>query len=230
MIGWLAGKIYEALFTDVDSKAKKIHIVVKIAYIVLIFYCVGKGFYTSLIGLLSMLLLAMVTGLSYAMVPALIVSSIPALWLSLSNALVLYLTSNFKYMSIIEVYVRSLTASLAILLFIVMLSPYELSRILYKLGFKRQSLMPVMMWRLTPLALKDVVEAYSLQRLRRQPLWKSIAISTASMLEKSELLLESNGLKLETGLREPLPYEYSVKYTVLLSIIIVLVGVVLLLF
>lgn len=230
MLGWLAGKIYEALFTDVESGAKKAHIFVKVAFTIVVLICVGSGFYGSVNGLIAVTIVMPLSGLVSIAVPVLIISSIPALWFSLSNAILLLLNGEFNYMVILEVYVRTLTASIAILLFIVTLNPYELSRILYRLKLKKQCLTPIMIWRLMPLALRDVVEAYGLQKLKNQALWKSIAISTASMLEKSDLLLESNGLKLKAGVVEPLPYEYSMKYTLLFSITTILAILALLLY
>ncbi len=215
MLGWLVGKIYEALFTDVDSGAKKTHILVKIFLALIVLACVGLGLYKSIIALVAVIVVMLFSGLSFIIIPVLIISSIPALWLSLSNAVVLLFNNTFNYFIVVEVYVRALTASVAILFFIVSLSPYEISRILHKIGLKRHSLASVMVWRLMPLALRDVIEAYGIQKLKKQALWKGIAIATASMLEKSEMLVESNGLKLEAGLVEPLPYRYSMKYTVL---------------
>ncbi len=230
MLGWLISKIYEALFTDVESGAKKTHILVKIIFTITILVCVGLGLYQSITGLIAVIVVMLLSELTFIIIPVLIISSIPALWFSLSNTILLALNGELNYITILEVYVRTLTASIAILLFIVALNPYELSGILYRLGLRRQCLTPVMIWRLMPLALKDVVEAYGLQKLKNQALWKSIAISTASMFEKSDLLLESNGLKLEVGVIEPLPYEYSMKYTLLFSIVTVLVILLLLLY
>ena len=217
MLGWLAGKIYEALFTDVESGAKKTHILVKTVFTITILVCVGIGLYQSVAGLIMVVIVMLLSGLASIIPPVLIISSIPALWFSLSNAILLSLNGEFNHIAVIEVYVRALTASAAILLLIAALNPYELSRILYRLGLRKQSLIPIMVWRLMPLALRDVVEAYGIQKLKNQALWKSIAISTASMLEKSDMILESNGLKLEVGVVEPLPYEYSMKYTLLFS-------------
>ncbi len=217
MLGWLTGKIYEALFTDVESGAKKTHILVKIVFAITILVCVGLGFYQSIAGLIAVVIVMLLSGLVSIIPPVLVISSIPALWFSLSNAILLSLNGELNYIVVLEVYVRTLTASTAILLFIATLNPYELSRILYRLGLKKQCLIPVMVWRLMPLALRDVVEAYGLQKLKNQALWKSIAISTASMFEKSDMMLESNGLKLEVGVVGPPPYEYSMKYTLLFS-------------
>ena len=215
MLGWIAGKIYEALFTDVESDAKKTHILAKIFFTAMVLVCVGLGFHQSLLALALMIALMVFSRLTSTIIPSLIVSSIPALWLSASNAILLYYNGGVDPYVVLGVFVRTLTASMAILLFIAMLNPYELSRIVYKLGARKSSLIPVMVWRLMPLALRDVVEAYGIQKLKKQSLWKSIAISTASMLEKSDFILESNGLKLEAGLVEPLPYRYSWKHTII---------------
>ncbi len=214
MLGWIASKIYEALFTDIESDAKKTHILAKISFTIMVLVCVGLGFHQSLLALALMIVLMELSGLASAIIPSLIVSSIPALWFGVSNAILLYYNGGIDYYIVLGVFVRTLTASMVILLFIAMLNPYELSRIVYKLGARKSSLIPVMVWRLMPLALRDVVEAYGIQKLKKQSLWKSIAISTASMLEKSDFILESNGLKLEAGLVEPLPYKYSWKHTI----------------
>jgi len=149
-----------------------------------------------------------------------IVSSIPAIWLALTGFITSYIIKGYTdVVVILEVFTRTIAISLSIALFITSLSPYELSNILWRLGFRSTCIIPIALWRLTPIALKDMVEAYNVQKLKGESVWKALAIATASMLEHRDFMLEYNFYKLSTSLAKPIPYKHDFTTTLLLILI-----------
>ncbi len=217
MLGWLVNKVYESLFLATDTGVRRAHIIAKAMAVVLVVYSVSKGLATSIIALTVLLILAYFGGLKSSIKPMLIVSSIPALWLSISGWLTAYVTvHSISPLALLSIYVRSLTFSFAILFFLTSLSPYELARIMWFTGLKKYSIAPLLLWRLTPVMLRDVADAYSVQRVKGEKIWKSIAISTAAILEHKRFLLEYSYFKLSCELLKPVPYSYKLNYTMTL--------------
>ncbi len=219
MIGWLVNKVYESLFLASDTGIRRAHILAKAMLIILVVYGVSRGLTSSIIALLVLVTLMYFGGLKNSIKSMLIVSSIPALWLSISGWLTAYITAHDAGPIILfSIYVRSLTFSLAILFLIASLSPYELSRIMWLTGLERYSIAPLLLWRLTPVMLRDVVDAYSVQRVKGEKLWKSIAISTAAILEHRRFLVEYGYFKLSCRLLKPVPYDYKLNNTVIVIV------------
>lgn len=226
MFGWLVSRVYEALFVAGDVGFRRAHIVVKILFTLSTVYAVSRGLEYSIIPLVLIIASMAFTEQRYSVKPALIVSSIPAIWLALTGALIRYLIGEgVGPMSIFEVYVKTLTMSLVLVFFVASMSPYELSMILWRLGSRKYSIIPVALWRLTPVVLRDIIEAYNVQKLKGEKLWKALAVSTASALEHRDFLLEYNYHKLGVELVEPAPHSYDSRATLLLLLetIIVLV-------
>ncbi len=216
MIGWLVNKVYESLFLASNTGVRRAHILAKTMLTILVVYSVSRGLIPSIIALLVLVALMYLGGLKSSIKSMLIVSSIPALWLSISGWLTAYITTHdTSPIALFSIYVRSLTFSLAILFLLASLSPYELSRIMWLTGLGKYSIAPLLLWRLTPVMLKDVVDAYSVQRVKGEKLWKSIAISTAAMLEHRKFLVEYSYFKLSCKLLRPIPYDYRLNYTVI---------------
>lgn len=217
MIGWLIGKVYEALFTSPDVGIRRAHILSKILLLVVSFLMVAHGLRFSLVLLAVLCVVIAIGGFKYALKSMIIVSSIPATWLALTGFIVSYTIKGcIDKVIILEIFTRTITISLSIALFIASLSPYELSNILWRLGFRNTCIIPIALWRLTPMALKDMVEAYNVQKLKGESIWKALAIATASMLEHRDFMLEYNFYKLSTSLAKPIPYKHNLTTTLLL--------------
>lgn len=220
MIGWLIGKVYEALFTSPDVGIRRAHISSKILLLVVSFLMVTRGLCFSLVLLVVLCVVIAVGGFKYALKSMIIVSSIPAIWLALTGFITSYIIKGYAdVVVILEVFTRTIAISLSIALFITSLSPYELSNILWRLGFRSTCIIPIALWRLTPIALKDMVEAYNVQKLKGESVWKALAIATASMLEHRDFMLEYNFYKLSTSLAKPIPYKHDFTTTLLLILI-----------
>jgi len=217
VIGWLIGKVYEALFISLDVGVRRAHILSKILLLAASFLMVAHGLWFSLVLLTVLCVIIVVGGFKYALKSMIIVSSIPAIWLALTGFIASYIIKGYvDVVIILEVFGRTIAISLSIALFIASLSPYELSKILWHLGFRNTCIIPIALWRLTPIALKDMVEAYNVQKLKGERVWKALAIATASMLEHRDFMLEYNFHKLSASLVKPIPYKYDFSATLLL--------------
>lgn len=220
MIGWLIGKVYEALFTSLDVGIRRAHILSKILLLAVSFLMVAHGLWSSLVLLAVLCVIIVVCGFKYTLKSMIIVSSIPAIWLALTGFIVSYIIRGYvNVVIILEIFTRTIAISLSIALFIASLSPYELSNILWRLGFRNTCIVPIALWRLTPIALRDMVEAYNVQKLKGERIWKALAIATASMLEHRDFMLEYNFHKLSVSLAKPVPYKHDFTATLLLVLV-----------
>ena len=217
MLNVLVSKIYKALFLrGEDIEAKRVHIIVKFMFLIIGLVSIYMGHYiTSIFSILVIFLLSLYYGLKSEYISSIIIASIPALWLALTNFIVVFLLKSIiDVNAILIVFIKVISATLIILWFMFILTPIELYNIIIKLR-RGNPVYPLLTWRLIPLGLREVEESYIIQRMKNEPIWKSLAISTASMIERGDKIIEANIHKLSIKLNKPLPYKYLLKPTLI---------------
>ena len=217
MLNVLVSKIYKALFLrGEDIEAKHVHIIVKFMFLIIGLVSIYMGHYiTSIFSILVIFLLSLYYGLKSEYISSIIIASIPALWLALTNFIVVFfIKSIIDVNAILIVFTKVISATLIILWFTFILTPIELYNIIIKLR-RGNPVYPLLTWRLIPLGLREVEESYIIQRMKSEPIWKSLAISTASMIERGDKIIEANVHKLSIKLNKPLPYKYLLKPTLI---------------
>jgi len=224
MLSILISRIYRALFLRGDDlELKHAHMHVKLIFLITGLISIYTGSYiTSITVIILGLLLSLYYDFSKEYCSALVIALIPALWLALTNLLIVAVVKGtLSIHALTIVFLKVIAATLIILLFMIMLSPIELCNIIVKLG-RGNPIYPLMTWRFIPLGLKEVEESYIIQRLKGEAIWKSLAIASASMIERGDRIIEANIHKLNLKLRKLLPYLYYLRPTIILSLCTIL--------
>jgi hypothetical protein len=183
----------EESFRLVDSYTKLLFIGMGITCIIIcgdpgliatLLLCVGLGLYGE--------------GKSWA-ASSLGLSSIPAAWYGLTA----YFVSVMGYgpritlWDSLMIYTRVLSYSEILIFAASIISPLKLTNLLIRLGGRTSSIIPPLIWRLTPMGLRYMVESLEIGRLKGEPASKRLAPAIAVMLEAGRRILEANYYRLD---------------------------------
>ncbi len=216
IIGWLIGLIERSIFLGGEIKARLAHPLSKIAYLAILIYTISRGDLIPVgIALASIIILGATAIGVESILSTLIVSSIPAFWLA-STAYVGGIAGITPYITLVTaigIFIRSMTFSSAILLFIASLNPTRIANLLIRLGKKTWTVYPLLSWRLIPQGLHDMGEALSIYKLKKATLWKSIASSIATIIDYTNRIEESAFYRIEAGLEEQIPLKTNIVWS-----------------
>ncbi len=149
---------------------------------------------------------------------ATLLSSVPGVWYGLTAYIIslLGIPPVITVFDAFMIYLRTTTISLAILFIASMISPVELTNLLYKIGAGEKALALQLLWRLTPLGLRYMSDSLIVGNLKGESIKYRIAPAIASLLETGWRIEEACYYRLKTSMTYKLYRRYSIKYTVLL--------------
>ncbi|ADI31761.1 hypothetical protein [Staphylothermus hellenicus] len=232
IIGILVDLVYKSLFLKGEEGFRATSSLVKILLLALMltYFIIDHSLYSSLSIILLILILG-ITGLSFSwFISSFTLSSIPGLWYAITALLFSYtgLSWPISYMDVFIIYLRTTTFSLILLFFGSIISPVRLANILLKLGLRRNSVAPILLWRAMPYGLKSMQESLAIGELKKENVGKRLGPAMASLLEYSDMVNESNHHRLNTSMKHLLPAENSRKHNLILIIACIIVVILLL--
>ena len=208
--------IVRAVFLGSDSWGKHSSLILLTALIVIAIINLRHLDIASLcIVSISVVVLLTMSGHLRLVPYTLILALIPSVW---------YIVTTLPFtLSIIEsltIGIRVLMTSILLLTYIVSLNPIEISFILSKIGLKSYSIVPPFMWKVTPHILRDMKLALLANELKREGLWRGVAVSFAASQEYIALYEEG----LETKIHDINPkFKYSLR-AVMIHILLIAIN------
>ncbi len=229
LLGVLVGLIYRSLFQSGEEGLKRTHWTFKLA-LLLILILLYFRFYTRPYIPLGLVIVYGVMSLgSLWTLSTFTLSSIPAVWYGVTAYLYAFFSSNYSLtpLGALMIYFRTTYISFLILFIASILSPVQLSRILFSIGLKKESLFPLILWRSMPAGISDMLNSLAIGSLKGEKSWKRLGPALASMLEYGQNVWRINYYKLESEPLIAIKYEYSKRHT-LLIILFIFIGAILL--
>ncbi len=218
MIGWLISKVYYAIFSGEEKNLKNSHLIVKIAFAVLSLFTVLRGTTFSVTTILIIFLIWIFREKWYTVASALILSLIPAAWFSVTGGIFYYFLYEEPVLNVFSsIFFKTIGISLSLVFLAYMLTPYEFSFFIWKLGLRLEAILPPFIWRVIPLTLVMVKDAYDVQKIKGEKAWKSVGISIATGIETREYIYEYNYYTLSTGIKRPFVLKHNWRETLYLS-------------
>jgi len=223
LIGLLVGLIYRSLFHKGEEGIRRSPCLLKL--LLLIFSALlYKAFYLRPYVPLVLFIIFGALGLGLMWTySSFILSSIPAAWYGITAYL--YWVFEGQKGALVEnaimIYLRTTYISFVALLFLAVISPIQVSRILHRLGFRKGSLLPLLLWRITPAGISNMMNSLALGTLKGESGWRRLGPALASMIEEGQNVWKINYYRLESEPLIPLEYNYSKRYTLMIVIFIV---------
>lgn len=122
---------------------------------------------------------------------SIVVASIPGLWMAGTQALIDAARGGLEPARYLEIYARSIAASLSMLYVLHSLNPAELSYVAYRLGGCKWAYAPLILLRAASEGLREAWEALVAHKLKGVPPWATLAVILLRARESAELLEES---------------------------------------
>ncbi len=171
--------IVRAVFLGSDSWGKHSSSILLTALIIITIINLRHLDIVSLsIALVTIIVLLIMSGRLRLIPYTLILALIPSAW---------YVVTTLPFtLSVIEsltIGIRVLITSVLLLAYIVSLNPIEISFILSKIGLKNYLIVPPFMWKVVPHILRDMKLALLANELKREGLWRGMAVSFVASLE-----------------------------------------------
>ncbi len=217
LIGLLVGLIYRSLFHRGEEGVRRSPCILKLL-LLLLSVLLYKAFYLRPYVPLTLFIIFGALGLGLMWTySSFILSSIPAAWYGITAYL--YWIFEGQKGALIEnaimIYLRATYISFIALLFLAIISPIQVSRILHRLGFRKGSLFPLLLWRITPAGISNMMSSLVLGTLKGENSWRRLGPALASMIEEGQNVWKINYYRLESEPLIPLEYSYSLKYSML---------------
>ncbi len=156
----------------------------------------------------------------------------PAIPVIMVSLLTLLFTGD-PYQSIL-IGLRIMVVASAILSFFSSTDPMHLSYLLERLHLPKWIILSTLLvWRLIPLSMRILDEAYGIARLKGDPLWRSLVAATATLYLRSNSMVETlyiYGIEIEELSLKPIVRSYSGVSTaiyVLLNTILIVFSIIL---
>lgn len=233
IIGILVDLVYKSLFLKGEEGYRATSSLVKILLLALMltYFLLDPSLYSS-INIVLLILVLGITGFSFSwFLSSFTLSSIPGLWYAVTALLFSYtgLSEPLSYTDALIIYLRTTTFSLILLFFGSIISPVRLANVLFRLGFRKNSVAPILLWRSMPYGLKSMQESLAIGELKKENVGKRLGPAMASLLEYSDMVRESNYYRINTLMKHAFPVKSSRKHNLLLIITCVIIGILLLL-
>ncbi len=145
-------------------------------------------------------------------------SSIPAAWYALT-ALALGaagFTAPVSPVDALWIFLRTLSLSAAILVSASMVSPLEIHAVLHRLGSRRSSVTPILVWRLVPAALHGFEESLAVGRAKGDPVYARLGPAAAYMIEYGEMIYRAQYHRLHAAPAYPVLPRYTARASIIL--------------
>ncbi len=188
--------VYRSIFIGDDLPAKHVSFVIYTAYASTEILLAREGLCGIVIATIFLLLQSGLQKTHEWLIYSLLLGSLPATWYFITT---LPFTLSPHYSGLIALRVLIISAALTSVL--QRLNPMELAYIGRRLGIGGSSLYLPLLWKVTPHLMKDVENALTVTALKREKLWKGLAISFLALEEYSGYYEE--GLHLKKGLFRP---------------------------
>lgn len=199
--------IYKALFLKGDYGLKKTHILIRISISISLLILYWLNGYFILLALLLVYLIGLLGFGREWVIPVSILTSIPSIWFSISTYVlsVIGYIQPVNYTNLLWIFIKSLTLGSIITLFFNMINVTELYNILLSIKLNNFSIIPLLIWRITPLSLMSTYESLLISRIKGEKIGKRIAPALAVILETGDLIYESSYYKLAGKPKKKIP-------------------------
>ncbi len=199
--------IYRSVFIGDDTKSRHVSSVIYLAIAVTEIAIAREGIIGIILALCILMAHSLIQGMIRGLEYAIILSLIPATWYFLTT---LPFTGSLLQSTEISLRVLVVTASLTA--FLQRINPMELAYLGEKLGIKESSLYMPLFWKITPHLMKDSEAALMISSLKKEKLWKGLAISFVALEEYNRYYNE--GLLIKKQSFKPV-FWYSLKQTLI---------------
>ena len=212
--------LLRSLFLYGFIEARKGSIAPQLIFAVSTLYIVIRNPYLSLIPFSAILGLYLVFGILNALLYSAIISSIPAMWMALTNLLYLLMAkSSLSLEAFIEIFIRAEIGAITVFSLIQTMNISELCYIVYRVSTTLSQAIEYF-WRLSSQMLKETSEMLYVHALKREKIWKTLAMMFVRGDEIAEQFTEGIYLKQFSYTPKPI---YS-KKTVLLETIMAIIA------
>ena len=220
IIGKLISLIYRSIFLYGDMWYRHSSIALNLFFTILSIYIVSLGMRETIIVLAIAIALYILFKAFNALIATTVISSIPAAWLALTNLIFTGISIDALYKAL-EIFTRAITIAIAVLLFLLMMNPIELSNYLCRVMKKPSCLYPVVLWRVVPMVMKDSSDSLIVMKLKNEKIWKALAVTILSSLERAEAMEQVFEVK-KHRLKKVIRYEYNYKALAIITIAILI--------
>jgi len=199
--------IYRSIFIGDDIDSRHVSSIIYLAIAITEIAIAREGVLGVILALCILVIHSITQGMIEELGYAIILSLIPASWYFLTT---LPFTGSLSQSSLISLRVLAVTTALTA--FLQRINPMELAYLGRKLGIKESSLYMPLFWKITPHLMKDSEAALMISSLKKEKLWKGLAISFVALEEYNRYYNE--GLLLKKHLFRPI-FWYNYKQTLI---------------
>lgn len=200
LIGALVSIVYRALFISGETGFRTAHPLSKLAFIASFLILLVEEPGKAILVIPVVALLGIVHPGYEWLSASFALSGLVGVYMGVS-AYILSLLGLYemRLFDILVVALRTFSISSVALFIFIMLSPIEFYNILVLIGLKRASSYPLLIWRMTPQALRNFVDSMSAGYLKGEKTLKRVPAAVASVIEMGRLVNEYCYWRLKTS-------------------------------
>ena len=192
MIKAILTVILFGLFLDRHGIHRGGSIALTAAHAILVFEALDKGLTAIATVALAQTLFYLATGLWTVLAASALLASIPGVWMAATQAaLDMILGRGLEVTLYIEIYTRSLAASLAAMYVLHTLNYSEAAYLAYKLGGCTAAYIPLLIPRMASQGAAELLDSYASHRLKGAKHWETLALFMLRVEEASSLAVDA---------------------------------------
>ena len=199
--------IYRSVFIGDDMESRHVSLFIYLVIAVTEIAIAREGAIGIAIAFVILLMHSLLQGMTEELGYAFILALIPASWYFLTT-----LPFTGSLIQSAEISLRALAVTTSLTAFLQRINPMEIAYMLRKLGIKESSLYMPLFWKITPHLMRDSEAALMISSLKKEEMWKGLAISFVALEEYNRFYNE--GLITKKHVFKP-TFWYSTRETLL---------------